>query len=146
MPQASRTTRKLLRTLKRIPGAYELAALLTARRVRVRGESMWPALRPGERVLFDTLAYRLAPPRKGDVVLATHRARPGVRMIKRVAAVQGDTVGGVTLARGEFWLLGDNEDRSTDSRDLGVFRVDELVAKAWLVYWPPDRVRLVEGR
>ena len=81
------------------PVLYRVLAFVTAKRVVVRGRSMVPALSPGERVLFDRLAYVLEEPRVGDVVLARHAARPGVRMIKRVAEVIGD---------GEFVLLGDN--------------------------------------
>src|SRR3990172_286070 len=88
----SRSTRTLIRSLDRIPGLYPLLAFLTARRVAVRGWSMQPTLSPGERVLFDCLAYRAGDPRPGDIVLAVHPARPRIRMIKRVAGVPGDSV------------------------------------------------------
>ena len=121
-----------LRLARSVPGAYTLIALLAARRIVVRGDSMYPALRPGERVLFDRLAYRIDDPQPGEVVLARHPARPGVRFLKRVAAVHAD---------GEYWLLGDNPDASTDSRQLGAFRRGDIVARAWWVYWPPDLMR-----
>jgi signal peptidase I len=98
---------------------------------------MYPTLRPGERVLFDRLAYRASAPRAGDIVLARHPARPGVRFIKRVAASPDS----VSLAPDEYWLLGDDPDRSTDSRQLGPFARRDILARAWLVYWPPDRYR-----
>src|SRR3972149_8851857 len=62
----SRSTHTLIRSLDRIPGLYPLLAFLTARRVVVRGWSMYPTLAPGERVLFDRIAYRLWLPRRGD--------------------------------------------------------------------------------
>jgi len=96
---------------------------------------MYPALRPGDRILFDRLAYRLEGPRKGDIVLARHGARPGVRFIKRVASAPD----GTSLASGQYWLLGDNADGSTDSRQLGPFRREDITARAWLLYWPPVR-------
>jgi nickel-type superoxide dismutase maturation protease len=117
---------------RRVPGLYAVLAFLTARRVVVRGPSMYPALRPGDRVLFDRLAYRLDDPSPGDIVLARHPARPGVRFIKRVAGVSG--------ADG-YELLGDNADASTDSRTLGRFRRQDIAGRGWLVYWPPERVR-----
>jgi len=95
---------------------------------------MMPALAPGERVLFDRLAYVLEAPQVGDVVLAQHAAWPGVRMIKRIAEVTAD---------GEYVLLGDNPDESTDSRTLGKFRRGDIVGRAWVVYWPPERFRVV---
>lgn len=93
-----------------------------------------PALMPGEYVLFDTLAYQFGEPQVGDVVLATHALRPGVRMIKRVSEVTD----------GQVWLLGDNEMRSTDSRVLGAFGRKDVIAKAWAVYWPAERMRRLE--
>ena len=73
---------------------------------------MLPALSPGERVLFDRLAYVVDEPTVGDIVLARHAARAGVRMIKRVARGEG-------LGPDEYWLLGDNAEESTDSRTFG---------------------------
>jgi signal peptidase I len=97
---------------------------------------MSPALEPGERVLFDRLAYVVEEPQIGDIVLARHRERSGVRMIKRVVAHDG-------LAEGELWLVGDNEAESTDSRTLGPFQRENIIGRAWLVYWPAERVRLL---
>jgi len=118
---------------------------------------MLPALEPGERVLFDRLAYMLDEPRMWDLVLARHPARPGVRMIKRVAALPGEDaprrdgpqarlVGAPNtdvLDSGEYWLLGDNAEESTDSRVLGAFRREDIVARGWVVYWPAERVRVI---
>ncbi len=142
-----KTCRSLIRLASLIPGVYPLLAFLAARRVLVRGWSMHPALRPGERVLFDRLAYLRRSPRPGEVVLAAHPARLGLRMIKRVACAPGDTVvtagGPQILALGDYWLLGDAEDMSTDSREVGPFRREDIVGRAWLVYWPPERFRLL---
>ena len=87
--------------------------------------------------MFDRLAYFVGDPRVGDVVLAGHPARPGVRMIKRVAELRGE---------GEYVLLGDNPDESTDSRTLGPFRRGDIVGRAWVVYWPPERFRRVDSQ
>ena len=123
--------RKAIRALSAIPGLYSVVAFLTARRVVVRGRSMLPALAPGERVLFDRLAYALREPCHGNIVLARHPVRPGVLLIKRIA--EKDPEG--------FVLLGDNPDESTDSRQLGSFNREHILARAWIVYWPPERFR-----
>lgn len=137
----------LTRSLLRLPGVYLLFAFITARRVVVRGRSMEPALMPGERVLFDRLAYRDAPPRRGDVVLAEHPERPGFRIVKRVAGGPGDTVEAEgrtwTLDEGEWLLLGDAPDASTDSRDFGPVSRQAMLGRGWLVYWPPGSVRRI---
>jgi nickel-type superoxide dismutase maturation protease len=100
---------------------------------------MVPTLSPGERVLFDRLAYSIDDPLVGDIVLVRHPARPGMRMIKRVAEREG-------LEDGGYWLLGDNEPESTDSRTLGPFRRDDIAGRAWMVYWPAGRFRLINRR
>jgi len=161
-----KTLRKLLRLISRVPGLYALLAFLAARRVLVRGWSMAPALRHGDRALFDRLAYVRDRPKRGDVVLAVHPARPGLRMVKRLVAVPGDSVAiegnrcwvngerigrlpgeprdatraARRLGRGEYFLAGDDLDFSTDSRELGPVRRRDILARGWMVYWPPDRV------
>jgi signal peptidase I len=97
---------------------------------------MTPALEAGERVLFDRLAYVVGEPQVGDIVVARHAARPGVRMLKRVAERDG-------LAEAEYWLLGDNAEESTDSRDLGTFGREDILGRAWVVYWPVGRFRVM---
>ena len=132
----------LSRLVLRLPGVYQALAFLTARRAVVRGPSMYPTLAPEERVLFDRL-----PPRRGDVVLASHPQRPGTRIIKRVAGAPGErvTVGERTwtLGEGEWLLLGDAPDFSTDGRDFGPVGRESIQARAWFVYWPPRRMRRV---
>ncbi len=155
------------------PLLYPLIAFLFARRVVVRGWSMYPTLAPGERVLFDTLAYRVERPRRGDVVLAKHPARPSTKLVKRVVAIPGDRVttqgddwrveeaagqaippsegaasAGAqvwTLGDDEYFLLGDAPDLSTDARHFGAVSARDIQARAWLVYWPPRRLRKVRG-
>jgi signal peptidase I len=108
---------------------------------------MTPALLPGEYVLFDRLAYRRRPPRRGDVVLAEQPGAPGRRVVKRIAGAPGETVsldgGERRLAEDEYLLLGDEPAMSTDGRDWGPVRREAILARAWLVYWPPSRVRRV---
>jgi len=139
----------MLRVLLRLPGVYQAAAFLTARRAVVRGPSMQPALAPGEYVLFDRLAYRREPPRRGDVVLATDPREPRRRIVKRIAGGPGETVaaGGRTwtLAEDEWLLLGDAPDFSTDGRDFGPVGLQSIHARAWFVYWPPRRMRRVRS-
>jgi signal peptidase I len=131
-----KTARSLVRLAVAALGLFPLLAFLAGRRVIVRGESMLPALRPSERVLFDRLAYARNLPRGGEIVLARHPARPRVRLIKRVAEQEG-------LGPDEFWLIGDNAEGSTDSRTLGPFRREDILARAWVVYWPPERFRVL---
>ena len=116
------------------PGAliWPLVAVLgwaLARRtldvVEVRGRSMAPTLRPGDRLLVARLA-----PRVGDVVLAADPREPGRELIKRVASADD---GGVVLR-------GDNPAASTDARTFGSLPADAVRWRAIGRYWPIDRI------
>jgi type IV secretory pathway protease TraF len=95
---------------------------------------MAPSLLPGDRVIVVTPgSYR-----RGDVVVVEHPGRPGYEMIKRLAAVPGDMIGGRILAPDEYWVEGDGP-ASTDSRHFGPVTRAELKARAEVVYQPRER-------
>jgi nickel-type superoxide dismutase maturation protease len=106
-------------------------------RVAVEGPSMMPTLFPGDWALaVEARTYDL-----GDIVVVEHPVRPGYEMVKRIAAGPGAVVGERRLGPDEWWVLGDHETSSTDSRHFGPVNRDELKAKVVLVYWPKDRRR-----
>ena len=43
-----------------------------------------------------------------------------------------------TIPPGELFLLGDHRSNSADSRAFGPVRVDQVIGRAWLRYWPLD--------
>ena len=95
------------------------------RRVEVLGESMLPALAPGDRLLV----VRPARARVGDVVAVADPRTPARTMVKRVASRGVD---GVTV-------LGDNPAASTDSRTLGALGRGAVRGRAVYRYFPDDR-------
>jgi nickel-type superoxide dismutase maturation protease len=106
-------------------------------RVEIVGGSMAPGLVPGDWALA-TEARRL---RRGDVVVLEHPGRPGVDLVKRVAAVPGDRTGpGRRLGSGELFALGDHPEASTDSRAFGPVSEGSVRGRVRFVYWPPARV------
>ena len=91
----------------------------------VRGPSMVPTLRDGDALL---VVRGGRPVRPGDVVVASFRSRPDLLVVKRA----------VRTTDGGWWLRGDNEFVTDDSRAYGVADVHGRVL---LRYWPrPSRV------
>ncbi len=49
----------------------------------------------------------------------------------------------MTLENNEFFVMGDNRLRSSDSRSWGVIKRSDIVGRAWLIYWPINRIRFI---
>lgn len=50
----------------------------------------------------------------------------------------------VTLGSGEYFVMGDNRLRSTDSRDLGPFTIHDFIGMKGLVIFPFDSIQWIE--
>jgi len=108
-------------------------------RLEIFGDSMRPALEPGDRVLV----FRGTRPRRGHVVALEDPRRPERTMVKRVAAGPGETVtltGGLEIhADRRYILLGDNTSATTDSRHFGPVDRDRIRGTVLYRYFPPER-------
>jgi len=108
-------------------------------RVAIEGISMAPTLVPDDWVLVVTPEHF----DRDDVVVVEHPHRPGYEIVKRLVAVPGDEIKDRILGPNEYWVEGDFEQHSTDSREFGPIARSQLKAKAVLIYWPLDRRRVV---
>ncbi|GGM28609.1 MULTISPECIES: S26 family signal peptidase [Micromonospora] len=93
--------------------------------VGVHGPSMSPTLRHGDAVLVRPGGRPIRP---GDVVVAVFRARPDLLVIKRAVRPQD----------GGWWVRGDNDLGTDDSRTYGVA---DVRGRVLVRYWPrPGRI------
>jgi len=108
--------------------------------VAVEGDSMAPTLAAGDYLV--ATAARPGSVRRGTLVVVAHPDRPDYELIKRVAGVPGDTIGETEsrmLGAGEFWVLGDDSSKSTDSRSFGPVAHRAIRGVVRLRYWPLSR-------
>lgn len=93
-----------------------LARLGRRRIILVDGESMYPVLTSGDRVLVDPRAAV----RVGDIVLAAHPIKASVQMIKRVSEITPE---------GRYFLVGDSPLESSDSRSFGAVSANLIIGR-----------------
>jgi signal peptidase I len=140
-------------------------ALYALQPIHVHADSMRPTLHSGDEIVIDRLSLALRAPHRGEVVVSNS---PQGLVVKRVAAVGGDSVGiedgvlvvngkqqrekyvdyasidgvyfgPVDVPRGNVFLLGDNRGNSEDSRDFGAVPEDEIVGRLLIRIWPLTR-------
>jgi len=142
--------------------------LITAR-IRVDGPSMQPTLYNGEYVLVNRLAYKWAKPRLGEVIVFRYPRNPRQEYVKRLIGVPGDEVyiankqvfvngqlldepyiadapndnGRWIVPENSLFVLGDNRNDSSDSRDWEFVPMENMIGKALVVYWPPSAWGLI---
>jgi signal peptidase I len=144
---------------------------------------MEPTFHNGEMLIVNKIVYRtfdiswlpwsdnkdwhpFGAPRPGDVVVFRFPQNPSRDFIKRVIAVEGQTVevrggkllidgkvmpepflaqppaydyGPATVPAGQYFVLGDNRNNSYDSHAWGMLDNVFMIGRAELRYWPPER-------
>ncbi len=131
-------------------------------RYRVQGHSMMPTLHEGEYLIINKLSYYLAEPQRGDIIVLHFPRDRSREYIKRIIGVPGDHIEVVdgqvkvngtileepyingaatyrhsswTVPDGQYFVMGDNRNNSSDSRTWSFLPRSDIVGRAWLIYW-----------
>jgi signal peptidase I len=140
-----------------------LIQLFLAQTTRIQSYSMEPTLYENQRLVIEKISYRLRAPERGEIVVIRPQDGDSVSLIKRVIGLPGETIAvhdeqvfidGEPLAEpylrvvthgfyppiripdDAIFVMGDNRDRSRDSRMFGPVSLEDLVGRAVLRYWP----------
>lgn len=143
-------------------------------RTVVNGDSMYPTLQNGDNLIVDKISYRFTDPGRYDIIVFPFRYQDETYYIKRVIGLPGETVqiqdgviyingrslkesygyeeirnpgsasAEITLGADEYFVLGDNRNNSSDSREpsVGMIARDEIIGKALFRIWPLSRIGL----
>ncbi|CAB0012520.1 unnamed protein product [Nesidiocoris tenuis] len=113
----------------------------------------YPVLNPGAGKGHDYVFLKKSSHfNRGDVVCLYSPRDKDQKLIKRVIALEGDTVktltykhSSVTIPVGHCWVEGDNASNSMDSNLFGPIALACLTATATSIVWPPSRWQFVKS-
>ena len=151
-------------------GVTFLIITFVGQRTHVSGESMENTLDNGDQLIVDKITYRFQDPERFDIIVFPFHYKENTYYMKRILGLPGETVQiadgtiyingevleesygrevmqdpgiaaePITLGEDEYFVLGDNRNQSSDSRDpsVGLIHRDEIIGRAWLRIWPLD--------
>ena len=159
-----------------VTGITFLIITFVGQRTYVSGSSMENTLSHGDNLIVDKITYRFSDPKRYDIIVFPFRYQEDVYYIKRIIGLPGETVQirdgeiyidgeilyesygrevmksaglaaePVTLGEDEYFVLGDNRNDSTDSRDPNVSLIhrDEIIGRGWIRIWPLDEIGVLK--
>lgn len=144
---------------------------LTMQSYTVVMSSMEPSFYQGDCIMVSKVNYRSSGPQRGEVIVFDPPFDSPHPFIKRVIGLPGEIVeikGGSVFVNGialdeeyvsappnyampatgvpenEYFVLGDNRNNSNDSHTGWLVPRDNVIGRAWFVYWPASRWRVVK--
>ena len=146
-----------------------LLFVFAVRMVNVVGHSMVPTLEQSDKVVISNLFYH---PKQGDVVVLRKQTLMQEPIVKRIIATEGQTVdidfvdgkaldepylnepvhdrenfeGKITVPEGCVFVMGDNRNASTDSRDarLGCVDTRYIMGRVYFTLFPVKNIGVVK--
>ena len=145
-------------------------------RTKVSGHSMETTLSDGDNLIVDKISYRFCDPERFEIIVFPFQYEEHTYYIKRIIGLPGETVQvidgyvyingemldenyglevmddpgiaaePITLGEDEYFVLGDNRNHSSDSRDpsVGVLHRDDIMGRAWIRIWPFDKFGVIK--
>lgn len=164
-----------IRDLALILIIFGLFTTFIADRTSVIGDSMEPHIHNGDFIVLNKLTYRFSEPKRFDIVVFPYN-NSGSNYIKRIIGLPGEIIeikdgkvyinnevlkdnyamedivfnGNQTypliIPEGEYFLMGDNRNDSSDSRykDVGTIPRKKIIGKAGIRIWPIKSFGFVE--
>jgi signal peptidase I len=144
---------------------------LTVQSYTVVMSSMEPNIHDGECVMVNKVSYRSSGPQRGDVIVFTPPFESPHPFIKRVIGLPDEiveikdgkvfingipleeeyimappnyTMPATELPEDEYFVLGDNRNNSNDSHTGWTVPRDNIIGRAWFIYWPPSKWGVVK--
>lgn len=147
-------------------------------RTHVNGDSMNPTLEDGDNLIVDKISYRFKDPERYDIIVFPYQYQENTYYVKRIIGMPGETVQvidgmvyidgemldenygkevmqyhgiagePITLEEDEYFVLGDNRNNSSDSRDpsVGNIKREDIVGRAFLRIWPLNKLGILKHK
>lgn len=158
-----------------IIGVTYLIITYVGQRTKVSGQSMETTLHDGDNLIVDKISYRFREPERFEIIVFPYQHKENTYYIKRIIGLPGETVQvmegrvyidgepldehygnelmenaglaeePVTLGEDEYFVLGDNRNHSSDSREpsVGILHREDLLGRAWIRIWPLDKFGVI---
>lgn len=158
-----------------IVGMTYFIVTYVGQRTKVSGDSMEVALQDGDNLIVDKISYNFREPERFEIIVFPYKYAEKTYYIKRIIGMPGETiqivdgyvyvnnerldenyglermeVAGIAedpieLGADEYFVLGDNRNNSSDSRDssVGVLKREDLIGRAWVRIWPLNKFGVI---
>ncbi|SCP95439.1 signal peptidase I [Anaerobium acetethylicum] len=145
-------------------------------RTQVSGSSMEYTLSDKDNLIVDKISYRFSEPERFDIIVFPFEHGGDIYYIKRIIGLPGETVQikdgviyidgkeleesygrevmksagaagePIELGKDEYFVLGDNRNESSDSRDdrVGNVNREDIIGRAWLRIWPIEGIGILK--